>query len=72
MDTLKINSSFMKTIISKIIKEAIKKKIGFPINVAIQNLECNSDEKTTDINISVKVSTETSNLMNFLKDRKFF
>lgn len=70
MDEMKIRLStrFMRSIVSKIIKRSISKKLGYDIDILINEIEIeNIDEK---IHLHIDVDSEISNrdFAKFLND----
>lgn len=69
MDTMKINTGFMQSLIAKIIKKTIQKKLGVNVDVYFNgpiSVEINDDQAIVDLGITANMPKE--DLMKLLKD----
>lgn len=67
MDEMKIQSGFMKSLISNFIKGKLSKKIGHKCDVTIHKLGFVNDGEKTTINISVDLEAQTADIPRILE-----
>lgn len=68
MDELKIVSQFTKSIISKIIRSFITKKIGGDIGISIQDINVSIDDDKAKIHIDVNAEIDKNELKKIIKN----
>jgi Neuraminidase (sialidase) len=68
MDELKIVSQFTKSIISKIIRSFITKKIGGDIGISIQDINVSIDDDKAKIHIDVDAEIDKNELKKIIKN----
>jgi hypothetical protein len=67
MDKLKIESSFMKSIVSKLIEVAIKKSVGCNVNLRLGELDVVSVDDEIHIALSASASLKHSEFEKIVK-----
>lgn len=67
MDVLKIKTRFMKGIICKLIKTAIKKAYGFDVEIELDALELAANDDKMHIEVNAKVDVKTSDVKQIIK-----
>lgn len=68
MDELKIVSQFTKSIISKIIRSFVAKKIGGDITISIQDINVSIDDNKAKIHIDVDAEIDKNELKKIIKN----
>ena len=69
MDEMRISSKFLQSIISKIIKKTLNKKLGVSPDVEFGSpIEVKIDGETAQIHIDITANVSTDDLMNLIKD----
>ena len=63
---LKIGSNFLKGMISKIITKTLVKKLGYKVDVKIEDLDAEIDGSDVKLNISVGANMKYSELTKIL------
>ena len=56
---LKFNGGFMKTIIAKIVRVIVLKKVGFDIDIGFNNIEVSSSDNIIRIHLDLDAQTTT-------------
>lgn len=69
MDEMKIKSTFITGIISKLIRKVVKKKVGCDVNIHINELTADTnDNGKTHIHLDIDAEMDKEELMKLLKD----
>lgn len=68
---LKIGSNFLKGMISKIITKTLVKKLGYKVDVKIEDLDAEIDGSDVKLNISVGANMKYSELTKILNGIEF-
>lgn len=66
MDEMRIITPFMKTIVSKLIKRAIKKSTGHEIDVQLNNFRATSIDGNVKLSMSVDATIDKDVLLKLL------
>ncbi len=53
MDEMKIRSKFMKNLIGKLVKRAVKKKVGYEIDIQLNELAATVTDGTAHLHLNV-------------------
>ena len=67
MDEMKIQTTFMKSLISKIISGKLKKKLGHNCDVKVHNLCAVNNGDRTAISIALDLEADTTDLPKILE-----
>ena len=67
VDEVKIQTSFIKTLISNVIRKKIRKKIGKDIYININKLELINNGEKTIINISGHLELSTNDIPDLIE-----
>lgn len=67
MDEMKINSKFMRTVVSKLIKMALKKKLGYEVDVKIEELNATVIDGKAHVHLNADAELEKNELTKILK-----
>lgn len=67
MDELKIKSKFMRATVSKIISMIIKKKLGYNIDIQINEIIATVVDGKSHIHISLDAEMDSSDLKQMIK-----
>lgn len=70
MDELKLNfgGNFMKGILTRIIRKAIKNKLGCEIDIRVNSLSITNDNGKTRIHADVDAEIENDEFVKIIKD----
>lgn len=68
MDEMKIVSGFTRGIISKLIMVALRKKIGYDIDIQLNNIKASVVDGKTHIHVDVDAELEKEELVKILKN----
>lgn len=53
MDEMKISSKFMKNLIAKLVKRTVKKKIGYEVDIQLNELTATVTDGTVHVHLSI-------------------
>lgn len=68
MDGMRIKSAFLTMIVSKVIKKAIKKKMGYDIDIQIKEFNVNFDnDGNAMVHLEADGSLRKEELLNIMK-----
>ena len=69
MDELKLilNTKFMRGIVTKIIKKALAKKIGYPVDIDLKNVSVEVRDGKVHFHIDADGAINTDDLVNIIK-----
>ena len=67
MDIMKIESKFMTSMISKVIKRIIKKKLGYQVDIQLNSLNVNIEGDTAHVHLDVDADMKTADLKDLMK-----
>ena len=67
MDELKINSKFMRSIVSKLIEVVIKKRIGYKVKVDLNDLNVTVIDGQAHIHLSGDADMDKADLTKLVK-----
>jgi hypothetical protein len=68
MDEMKITSKLMRGVVSKIIRKAIKNKLGADVKLDLNDFYISYDEKDAVIHVDANARLDKQNLEQILKD----
>lgn len=68
MDNMNIVSKFTTGIISQILKTTIRKKLGYNIDVSINNIKATVDDGVTSLHLDVDADMSKEELTRMIKD----
>ena len=64
---MKIQSAFMTGLVSKLIRTILRKKLGYDIDIQINNVKVNVSDGKASIHLDADAEVETNELMKILK-----
>ena len=64
---MKIQSAFMTGRVSKLIRTILRKKLGYDIDIQINNVKVNVSDGKASIHLDADAEVETNELMKILK-----
>lgn len=67
MDEMKIVSGFTRGIISKLVRMALRKKIGYDIDIQLNNIKATVVDGKTHVHLDVDAELEKEELVKILK-----
>lgn len=67
MDEMKIVSKFTTNMISKLVKMVLRKKLGYNIDIQLNEIKATITDGKTHVHLDVDVELEKEELMNILK-----
>ena len=67
MDEMRINSKFTRAVISKLLRNTIKKKIGYDIDVDLEQLIITIDEGKAHAHVSADVDLSKEEFVKILR-----
>lgn len=67
MDEMKIGSKFMRTTLSKLIKRLLKKKIGYDIDIQLNEFTATIIDGKAQVHINADAELEKDELIKILK-----
>lgn len=66
MDEMKISSKLMKNLIAKLVKRAVKKKVGYEIDIQLNELTATVIDGTAHVHLSVDAELDKDELTKIL------
>lgn len=66
MDTLKISSSLLRGLITRIIRRNVKKKTGLTVEIAVEELEITNKDNETRIKLSLTGNVPSMDLVKYM------
>ena len=67
MDEMKIVSKFTTNMISKLVKMVLRKKLGYDIDIQLNEIKTTITDGKTHVHLDVDAELEKEELMNILK-----
>ena len=67
MDEMKIVSKFTTNMISKLVKMVLRKKLGYNIDIQVNEIKTTITDGKTHVHLDVDAALEKEELMNILK-----
>jgi len=67
MDEMKIGSKLMKNLIAKLVKRAVKKKVGYEVDIQLNELTATVTDGTAHIHLSVDAEMGKDEFTKILK-----
>lgn len=67
MDEMKIGSKLMKNLIAKLVKRAVKKKVGYEVDIQLNELTATVTDGTAHIHLSVDAEMGKDEFAKILK-----
>lgn len=68
MDTMKISSKFLRGVVSKLIKEIIKRKVGYDVDIQLDELMVTVDEGKAHFRINVGADISKDEFTKIIKE----
>lgn len=68
MDEMRIQSALMTGLISKLIRKTLRKKLGYEIDIQINNVKVSVSDGKASIHLDADAEIETNELMNMVKN----
>ena len=68
MDNINIVSKFTTAIISQLLKTTIRKKLGYNIDISINNIKATVDDRVTRLHLDVDADMSKEELTRMIKD----
>lgn len=68
MDEMKIVSKFTTNMISKLVKMVLRKKLGYNIDIQLNEIKTTITDGKTHIHLDIDAELEKEELMNILKN----
>lgn len=65
---LKLSTRFMRGVASKLIARLIYKKLGYKVDIQINDLDVNVIDGDTNINTNVEIKLKSEEFMKIMKD----
>lgn len=67
MDEMKISTRLMKGLIAKIVKTMIKKKVGYDVDIRLNDLVITNDNNKAHVHLNVDAELDKDELAKILK-----
>ena len=67
MDEMKISTRLMKGLIAKIVKTMIKKKVGYDVDIRLNDLVITNDDNKAHVHLNVDAELDKDELAKILK-----
>lgn len=68
MDEMKISSQFMRNLVAKLVKKAVKKKVGYEVDIKLNELTATITDGTAHVHLSVDAELNKDELTKILKN----
>lgn len=68
MDTMKISSKFMRSLISKLVKNIIRKKFGYEVDIQLDELMVTIDEGKAHLRVNAGADISKDELTKIIKE----
>lgn len=68
MDEMKIVSKFTTNMISKLVKMVLRKKLGYNVDIQLNEIKTTITDGTTHVHLDVDAELEKEELMKILKN----
>lgn len=65
---LKLSTKFMRGLVAKLIAKFIYKKLGYKINIQLNELDVSVIDGETSINTNVEIKMDSKEFMNLMKN----
>lgn len=66
MDEMKISSKFMRNLVAKLVKKTIKKKVGYDVDIQLNELTVTVTDGTAHVHLSVDAELNKDELTKIL------
>lgn len=66
MDEMKISSKFMRNLIAKLVKKTVKKKVGYEIDIQLNQLTATVTDGTAHVHLNVDAELNKDELAKIL------
>lgn len=66
MDEMKISSKFMRNLVAKLVKRAVKKKVGYEVDIQLNELTATVTDGTAHVHLSVDAELNKDELTKIL------
>lgn len=66
MDEMKISSKFMRNLVAKLVKRAVKKKVGYEVDIQLNELTVTVTDGTAHVHLSVDAELNKDELTKIL------
>lgn len=66
MDEMKISSNFMRNLVAKMVKKAVKKKAGYDMDIQLNELTATVTDGTAHVHLSMDAELEMDELTRIL------
>ncbi len=66
MDEMKISSKFMRNLIAKLVKRTVKKKVGYEVDIQLNELTATVTDGTAHVHLSVDAELNKDELTKIL------
>jgi hypothetical protein len=67
MDEMKIGSKFMKNAISSMVKTLLLKKVGYDVDIQLNELEVSNTDERTHVHMNVDAEVKRDELVKIFK-----
>lgn len=67
MDIMKISSKFTTSLLSKVIGMALSKKLGYKIDIQINDIEATIDDGKTHVHVNIDAEMNSDELTKVIK-----
>lgn len=68
MDTMKISTKFMRGVVSKILKGIIKKKVGYDVDIQLDEFMITFDDTTAHVRLNAAADISKDELTKAIKE----
>ena len=66
MDEMKINSKFMRNMVAKLVKKTVKKKVGYEVDIQLNEFTATVTDGTAHVHLSVDAELNKDELTKIL------
>ena len=66
MDEMKISSKFMRNLVAKLVKRAVKKKVGYEVDIQLNELTATVTDGTAHIHLNIDAELNKDELTKIL------
>lgn len=67
MDIMKIKTKFMRTLLAKLLSDTIRKKLGYKVDIFIEEIDVQINDKDASAHLNVWVGAKVDDLKTFTK-----
>lgn len=68
MDIMKISSKFTTSLLSKVVGMALSKKLGYKIDIQINDIEATIDDRKTHVHVNMDAEMNSDELTKVIKN----